>query len=513
MGNFILTYDIGTTGNKCTIFDTGGKALYTETAAYGTIYPKPGWSEQKPRDFWDSVVSGTRALLKKSGINPSAISVIGISGHMNGCLPVDREGNVLFNDIIHSDSRSISECADISKVIDDKDYYNLTGSRLDPHFTLSKVLWLKKNYPDVYKNTAFFIGSKDYVSYKLTGNLGVTDYSDASMTGMLDINKKEWALGLLRALDVDINKMPKLLKSHDIAGYVTSDTAAELGLVKGTPVVSGGGDGACATKGAGVAKKYEAYNYIGSSSWISVLNDSPILDADARIFNFYDLDGESCNVCGTIQCAASSYDWVLENIAKHEACEALRNNVNVFDHIDEIAKKVPAGSNGVFFLPYLMGERSPLWDENTKGGFVGFTLYNSNRDLIRAAYEGIAYALKSVLDVFEENGLVIDKLNLIGGGAKSPLWNEIMCNIYSKRIFVHRNPREATSLGAAIAAGVGAGIYRDYAGAVKVVEFERGLEPERSLVEKYKKFYSVYKMMYPRLKPIYDEISRLQDME
>ncbi len=509
MKNLILTYDIGTTGNKCTIFESSGRALCARTVSYESLYPRPGWSEQRPGDFWDSVVAGTRALFKETEIDPAHIAVIGLSGHMNGCLPVDKNGNALYNDILHSDSRSLEECKTITEAYTEKEYYEITGIRLDPHYTLPKILWLKNNYPDIYRDTAFFLASKDYIAYKLTGNLGITDYSDASMTAMLDIKNRRWSGELLGALGVDTAKLPVLKRSYDLAGYLTGEAAGLLGLVQGTPVVTGGGDGACATKGAGVMRKLQAYNYIGSSSWICLLNDKPILDKDARIFNFYDLDGENCNICGTIQCATISYDWVLNNIGKYEMEEAKANGTNVFDNIDSIAAQVPAGSNGVFFLPYLMGERSPIWDENTKGGFVGFTLFNKREDLFRATYEGIAYALRSVLEVYEENGLTPDQLTLIGGGAKSGLWNSIMSNIYDKKLMIHKNPREATSLGAAVAAGVGVGIFKDFDEAAGMVEFERTVVPEEEAVKLYKKHYKIYKSMYPSLKSVFENISRL----
>lgn len=509
MGSLILTYDIGTTGNKCTVFDLRGRAVCAETVSYGTIYPKPGWSEQRPLDFWESVISGTRILLKKGGINPSDIAVIGLSGHMNGCLPVGSDGSVLFNDIIHSDSRSTMECGQISNCFDEMSYYNITGVRLDPHYSLPKIMWLKNNYPDIYDNTEYFLSSKDYIAFKLTGSIGNTDFSDASMTGMLDVGKKCWSDELLSALDIDKSKLPQIKKSCDIAGHINAEAARLTGLLKGTPVVIGGGDGACATKGAGIVERLQAYNYIGSSSWISVLNDKPVFDESARIFNFYDLDGESFNVCGTVQCAAISYDWVLNNIGKYEVEEAKRHGINVFDYIDGIAENVPVGSKGVFFLPYLMGERTPIWDENTRGGFVGFTLFNSREDLFRATYEGVSYALRSVLDVYEENGLFPDDLTLIGGGAKSLLWNTIMSNVYRKKLKVHKYPREATSIGAAIAAGVGAGIFNNFGSAIEMTEFEREIKPDEHIMEKYRKYYYIYKMMYPCLKPVYDQISKL----
>lgn len=507
MRDLILTFDIGTTGNKCSLFDSKGKPLFAETVDYETYYPRPGWSEQNPEDFWKSVISGTGKLLQKSGADSSAIAVIGLSGHMNGCIPVDGQGNILFNNIIHSDSRSTKECRDILNTFGNKEFYDITGHRVDPHYTLPKILWIRNRHPELYSRCSYVLNSKDYILFKLTGNLGITDYSDASMTGMLDVNRRKWSEDLVSELGLDLRKLPVIMKSTDVAGYLSNEAAALLGLKAGTPVIAGGGDAACATKGAGVVELGEAYNYIGSSSWIIILNDRPVKDGDARIFNLYDLDGEHCNVCGTMQCATISYDWVLNNIGRYEVEKAKELKENVFDLMDSIAAGVPAGANGIVFLPYLMGERTPLWDENTRGAFIGFGLYNKKEDLFRAVYEGIAFALRSILDVYEENGIKVDTLALIGGGAKSRLWNEIMCNVYGKRVKVHRFPREATSLGAAIAAGVGVGLYRDFKEAASVVEFDRVYDPEMDKVEEYRRFYGIYRMMYPCLKPVFDAMA------
>lgn len=505
----ILTYDIGTTGNKCTVFDERGSVVAAVVEEYGSYYPQPGWAEQDPKDFVKSVVDGTQKLLNQYEILPEEIAVIGLSGHMNGCLPVDGEGRPLFNNIIHSDARTGKQCEDILAKFDAIEAYNITGNRIDPHYTLPKILWFKEHYPDIYKNTAYFLNTKDYISYWLTGNLGITDLSDASLTCMLDIKKGVWAKEFIKELEIDINKLPRLYRSHDLAGGLRKEAADMLGLKEGTPVVVGGGDGACATKGAGVMDTGLAYNYIGSSSWISTLSDRPVLDKEARIFNFYDLDGIHCNVTGTVQCATISYDWVRDNIALYEKELAERNDQSIFEIMQQMAEKSPIGSNGVFFLPYLMGERTPHWDKNTRGAFIGFTLFHKREDLFRAVYEGIAYALRSVIDVFEENGLEVEKLTLIGGGAKSPLWNEIMCNVYRKPLAVHSSPGEATSLGAAIAAGVGIGLFKNYKEAAKAIKYKRELTPNPEQVEEYKKYYKVYKMMYPQLKPIYETISYL----
>lgn len=224
----ILTYDIGTTGNKCTVFDERGSVVAAVVEEYGSYYPQPGWAEQDPKDFVKSVVDGTQKLLNQYEILPEEIAVIGLSGHMNGCLPVDGEGRPLFNNIIHSDARTGKQCEDILAKFDAIEAYNITGNRIDPHYTLPKILWFKEHYPDIYKNTAYFLNTKDYISYWLTGNLGITDLSDASLTCILDIKKGVWAKEFIKELEIDINKLPRLYRSHDLAGGLRKEAADML---------------------------------------------------------------------------------------------------------------------------------------------------------------------------------------------------------------------------------------------------------------------------------------------
>ncbi|HHZ13206.1 MAG: xylulokinase [Caldicoprobacterales bacterium] len=508
-GNFILTYDIGTTGNKCTVFDEEGKKVWSTVSGYDTIYPQPGWSEQRPEDFWRSVIEATRELTEKYGMNPMDIEVIGLSGHMNGCLPVDSQGQPLFNNIIHSDVRTESECQALSKVFQSNEIYEITGNRIDPHYTLPKILWLKRHYPKVYENTAYFLNTKDYIAYKLTGNLGITDYSDASLTCIMDIKARKWSEDIVKSVGIDMGKLPQIIKSHDIVGKLSKEAASILGLKEGIPVVAGGGDGACAAKGAGVVREGMAYNYIGSSSWISTPSKTPILDKKARIFNICDLDGIHYNVIGTVQSATICYDWVIDNLGRYEKELAITNNDNIFEIIQGLAEESPIGSRGVFFVPYMMGERTPHWDADARGGFIGFTLYHNRNDLFRAVYEGVSYALRSVLDAFEENQHNVEKLNLIGGGAKSTLWNEIMCNVYNRPLYIHAHPGEATSLGAAIAAGVGVKMFKSFDEAEGIIEFSKNFTPHPESVKEYRRYYEVYKMIYPSLKPVYDAIAML----
>ncbi len=505
MGELVLTYDIGTTGNKCTIFDTAGETLASVTVAYGTEYPRPGWSQQNAEDYWDSVVRGTRELVRVAPELAADVCGIGLSGHMNGMLPVDGGGNALFPEIIHSDNRSASLCNGIRKEIGDDEFFGITGNRIDSHLSLPKMLWFRDNHRSLYEKTAWFLQSKDYIAGRLTGKFGKTDFSDASLTCVLDLRKKKWSSRILKACSLDGDKMPELLSSHDRVGELSSEAAGLLGLVQGIPVFAGGGDASCSARGAGVSDYFTAQNYIGSSSWISVLSAEPLMDSRRRIQNFYDIDGKSMNVCGTVQSAGIALDWMMKELA------AGGDELPSYRSVEALAGRVPPGSSGIFFIPYMMGERTPHWNPSLKGGFVGLSLIHTREDMIRAVFEGVALALRDVLEVFKENGLCVEELALSGGGALSPFWNRMMSSIYGRPVKISSSPKQATSLGAAMAAAVGAGLFPDYKSAASLVQFDRNYEPDPDHSPVYEHVFREYQSLYEPYAVLSGELTRYQN--
>lgn len=500
--DYILTCDAGTTGCKATVFSADGTAMSSVRRSYDTEYPKPNWSEQSADLTWKAVVGCVRELLQQ--VDPMRIAVIGLSGTMNGCIPVDAAGNALYPNIIHSDSRAWPEVKEIGAVIGADDFYRLTGNRLDHHYTLPKILWLRKHMPGVYERARWWLNTKDFIYGKLTGRFGYTDYSDASLTIALDIRKKKWAEELLGDLRVDVRKMPEIRVGHDVSGKVSVEASKLTGLRAGTPVAIGGGDGACTARGAGLSTPGSAYSYIGSSAWVSQLTDEPLLDKQARIFNYLDMDGKSNHACGTVQCGAAAYDWAIHNLLNVEGADMTAAD---YSRIENMARQIEPGCEGVLFLPTLMGERTPYWDANTRGALIGFSLYHDKRHIARAVYEGVAFALNSCAEVMRECGRPVTSLMLTGGGARSGLWPAMIASIFGVTTRVHQNPGESTSLGAAITAGVGVGIYEDYAGGAKTVRARSSHEPNEKQAKKYERVYPVYAAMYERLKPLFDEIS------
>lgn len=494
-GSLLLVFDIGTTALKCAVFDASGTELGSASASYPCHYPVPGWAEQDPEDFWRAALSAWGRLSTERPIDASAIEAIGLSGHMNGCLPVDADGTPLRREIIHSDSRASSERKDILSTAGAEEVYALTGNRVDEHLSLPKILWMKKNEMELYRRTAFFLNSKDYLRFKLTGRVGETDLSDASLVGALDLRAKGWAVDFLRGLGLDPGKFPVLRESSEVCGGLLVDAARALNLRSGVPVVYGGGDAACATRGAGVGGPSSAYMSLGSSAWISTLASGPAADPGMRMQHFYDLDGASCNVCGTVQCAGAAADWIAALVSATLA------------DLDVRAAAVPPGSRGILFSPYLMGERTPHWDAGVRGSFIGLSLFHDASSLVRAVYEGVAYALRDVFSVYAELGVPLPVLTVLGGGAKSELWRGIIADVLGCPLRLHPATSSATSLGAAMAAGVGVGLFADFDAAAKVVVLGGAEEPRRENIERYDRLYRIFKKAYGRLRPLYRELA------
>jgi xylulokinase len=492
----LLTFDIGTTGNKCSLFSSDGRTLASVTVPYPTCYVRPGWAEQEPEDYWRSTAAGTKLLGERYPEYLKRVVGIGLSGHMNGMLPVDGAGQPLYREIIHADSRSEPQCRYIRERIAEDEFFRITGNRIDSHLSLSKVLWFRDEYPDLYRKTAAVLQSKDFIVGRLVGRMGTTDLSDASLTCALDISGKHWSSELLQEVGLELEKFPVILRSHDIVGELCTEAAQLLGLPAGLPVTAGGGDAACSTRGAGINDYTTAMNCIGSSSWISLLAAEPLLDAGMRIQNFYDIDGESCTICGTVQSAGSVVDWMADVLAKIEDVPGMDDSVR-YQHLEQLASLSPPGANGMLLLPYFMGERTPHWNQDLKGSFVGLTPGHTRSDMARAVYEGVGFALRDVLQVFAENNLPVNELVLTGGGALSPFWNQLLSSLFSLPITIPSDPKQATSLGAATAAMVGLGMYRSYAEAAGARQYPVRFSPASAEAQAYDTLFSRYQAVYP----------------
>ena len=508
MENYIIAHDLGTTGNKAALYDREGRLVGASFDAYETEYAHTGWAEQNPQDWWRAVCQSTRRLLAETGVGKNDIAGIAFSGQMMGAVPLDKQARPLRNAIIWADQRALEQELWIRERLSLAEVYQITGHRLSCPYSLAKILWIRDHQPDIYQAAYKFVHAKDSIVARLTGNF-VTDPSDASSMNLYDLEKGDWSGRILDAVDLPVDKLPPIRQSIEVAGEVQASVADEIGVAAGTKVVIGGGDGACAAAGAGVIQAGAAYNYVGSSSWIAISTPKPIYDPQYRTFTFGHVIPNMVMPTGTMQAAGASYQWARDQLAlfEHQAAKAL--GISVYELINLEVAQVDAGAEGLFYLPYLMGERSPRWNPHARGAFVGLTIRHSRAHLYRAVLEGITMNLRVILDAFRQQGTRIDAMRVIGGGASGRIWNQMMADIYG--LPVHRLTilEEATSMGAALVGGVGVGLYPDFSMIETMNDIAATVLPDPNAQAVYDSMYPVFNKIYEVLVPIYDDIAAL----
>jgi len=503
MKQYILAHDLGTTGNKATLYDDEGRLVSSAFYAYETEYAHTGWAEQNPEDWWTAVCVSTQTLFRQAGVRGDEIAAITFSGQMMGCAPLDAAARPLRPAIIWADQRAVEQETWLGERISPEDVYRITGHRLSASYSLCKILWIRDNQPDIYASTHRFMHAKDAIVARLTGCFA-TEPTDASGMNLYDLEAGLWSERIIEAAELDPAKLPELSQSIDVVGYVLPRVAPEIGVAPGTPVVIGGGDGMCAAVGAGVVREGTAYNYIGSSSWIALATKQPIFDPDYRTFTWAHLVPGMFSPCGTMQMAGGSYQWARDQLCSIEQQAAQSLGISPYELMNISAGKSPAGANGLIFLPYLLGERSPRWNPRARGAFVGLTVRHTRADMVRAVLEGITMNLRVILDAFTTQGAQINDMRVIGGGARGRFWNQMMADIYG--IPVHRLTilQEATSMGAAVAGGIGVGLYPDFSISETMNEIAETFEPDPRSQSVYERVYPIFEAAYHALMPIYD---------
>ena len=507
---YILAHDVGTTGNKATLYDEEGTLVRSTFAPYTTLYPHSAWAEQNPEDWWQSLCLSTKQLLREADVLPGEVAAIAFSGQMMGAVPVDGGCNPVCNAIIWADQRATGQIERVAERIDPARVYSITGHRLSPSYSAGKMAWLRDAEPDAYGRTAKFLQAKDFLIARLTGAFA-TDPSDASGTNLYDLRQGTWSGEIVEAFEIPADKLPEIRGSTEVAGEVRQAVAEETGLRAGTPVVMGGGDGSCAATGAGVVGEGLAYNYIGSSSWIAIASPEPILDPEMRTFTWAHLVPGMFSPCGTMQAAGSSYQWARDELARSETAVADSLGISTYELLNQEILQSPPGARGLLFLPYLLGERSPRWNPNARGAFVGLTIRHRHDDLLRAVLEGITFNLCVILDAFRRQGASIEALRVIGGGARGAVWNGIMADIFGVPVQRLTLLEEATSMGAAVAGGVAVGIWRDFSQVDRMVGVESEVQPDQERRALYAELYDTFNRTYEALEgaSIFERLARV----
>lgn len=507
MGNYILAHDLGTSGDKATLFSAEGKLIGSCVSSYDTNYFNDNWAEQDAEDWWKAVASSTKELIETYNIPAEEIRAVSFSGQMMGCLCVDKKGNPLRKSIIWADQRAVEQSKRIEEHISQWDFYNIVGHRNTPSYGIQKLMWIKDHEPEVYANTHKILNAKDYIVFKLTGKF-FTEYSDGNSMACLDINRLCWSEELISYAGVDGDKLPELKPSTHVAGGVTQEAAAMTGLAEGTPVVLGAGDGVTANIGAGSIAPGKTYCSMGTSAWVTTTAEKPIFDEKMRIVNWaHGIEGLYAPN-GTMQTAGGAYSWVKETLGALEAREAKEQGVSPYELMNESIARSPVGANGVIFLPYLLGERAPRWNPNAKGCFVGLKQETTRGDMMRSVLEGVTMNLSVILEILRSK-MEITEIVAIGGGAKGRVWRQIMADIFDAKILVPTLLEEAGSMGAAIIGGVGAGVFKDFTVVDRFLEIDSTQMPHPQSVESYGPYKEVFNDSYFALTEVFEKLSRI----
>lgn len=487
---YLLAIDLGTTSVKVSLFDPDASVIGSYHKRVKTKISSGGGSRQDAGVWLQCVVEGVRSLTEKFPDQAAGIAGIAATGHMMGCLPVDRDGKPLFDHMLHSDTSARHEAEMINELIGSENFYQMTGNILNGSSVLPKIIWFRNNHPELYKQTSCFLNSKDFITGFLTGTYGNTDLSDASHSGIIDIRDRSYNTGLYQSLKLTLDKMPDLHTGTEIIGKLCRASAKAMNLKPGIPVATGAGDGACSAIGAGAGKPGDVYCCMGTTAWIASITSKPVFDSRQRSFNIIAGDGKAVGSYGTIQNCGRSTDFALDFF-----------KIDSMQEFDRLAGMAPAGSLGLIYLPYLDGERGPLNDPDTQGVFFGINTEHNQTHGLRSVLEGVAMALRHNADVHRENGCVIDKIKLIGGGARSKVWREIMAGTMPATISrVDVPPEDATTLGAAMLAGIGIGLYKDLAEATSQVQAVGETRPLQDQIQIYNNIYEIYCRLYPALK-------------
>lgn len=497
MKKYLLSIDVGTSACKIVIFSEKGEVVAQTSGDYKVYYPKEGYVEQDPVEWWKAVCESIKRAIDMSQINPKDIAGIGVDGQSWSAIALDKDGEVLTNTPIWMDTRSQKVCDRLNQQIGKDRIFELCGNSLQPSYTTPKILWYKENMPEVYKKTTTILQSNSYIVYMLTGKK-TQDKSQGYGLHCFDMHTGTWDKDMALEMGIDITLLPDIYDCHEVVGTVTEKAAKLTGLVPGTPVVAGGLDAACGSLGVGVIYPGQTQEQGGQAGGMSICTDE-YKAHEALILSYHVVPNLWLLQGGTVG-GGGVMRWLERELGDYERIESVHKKRNSFELLNDIAEKVPPGSDNLVFLPYMQGERSPIWDPNAKGVYYGLDFSKTKGHIVRASMEGVAFSLKHNLDVAESIGVKVEELRAMGGAANSLLWTQIKSDVTGKRIKVPSSDT-ATAMGAAILAGVGVGLYKDFDEAVdRMIDIKREHTPDMKNHEAYKKNYAIYLDLYKNLK-------------
>lgn len=493
--SYLLGIDSSTTATKALLIDENGTVVGVAAAEYPYETPKPLWSEQHPDLWWEGTVQSIRDLLSQTAISPDEIIGIGLTGQMHGLVLLDERGNVLRPSILWNDQRTGDQCDTIRARLGKSRLIELTGNDALTGFTAPKILWVQENEPEIFAKARHVLLPKDFVRYKLTGDLAV-DRAGAAGTLLLDVKTRDWSTEVLDALEIPTSWMPPTHEGPQITGRISAEAASETGLKAGTPVVGGGGDQAAGAVGMGAVKEGIVSLSLGTSGVVFAATNQPTIEPEGRLHAFCHSVPGRWHLMGVMLSAAGSLRWYRDVLAP---------GVD-FDELLAPAGDIPAGCEGLLFLPYLTGERTPHPDPLARGAFVGLTVRHDKPHMTRSVLEGVSFGLRDSFELMKGAGLSgIEQVRISGGGARSPLWRQILADIFNSEL-VTVNTTEGAAYGAALLAGVGADVWSSVDDACdSVIELTGSTKPSEN-VAAYEEMYQHYRGLYPALKPTFDAL-------
>jgi xylulokinase len=493
---YFLGIDTSTTGSKALIIDERGDVIAVASSPHTLQTPRPLWSEQDPREWWEAVAASIRSALEQAGIGGEAVGAVGLTGQMHGLVLLDEAGNVLRPAILWNDQRTQSQCDEIHARLGRERFIQISGNVALTGFTAPKILWVKENEPEVYAGAKHVLLPKDYIRLKLTGEYAM-DKADGAGTVLFDLKSRDWSDEVLSALDIPREWMPRTFEGPEFTGYVTEKAAALTGLKAGTPVAAGGGDQAAQAVGVGAVRPGIVGLTVGTSGVVFATTSSALIEPEGRLHAFCHAVPGLWHFMGVMLSAAGSLQWYRDTLAPNMS----------FDELLKEAESIPAGSEGLQFLPYLTGERTPHPDPLARSAFIGLTIRHHRAHMTRAVLEGVAFGLKDSFTLIQNAGLgAITQVRASGGGTKGALWRQILASVLGAEL-VTVNTTEGAAYGAALLAGVGAGAWTDVPSATDAcIKITGSTQPESSDVDVYQKAYPLYQELYPALKSTFHQM-------
>ncbi len=512
----LLGIDLGTTGVKALLIDEQGNALASATVEYPIYTPKPLWSEQEPEEWWRGTVEAIRLVLAKANINSSNVRGIGLSGQMHGLTPLDKDGKVIRRAILWNDGRTAAECDEyVQRAGGEQRVRELVYNLPSPSYTAPKILWMRNHEPVNYARVAHMLLPKDYIRFRLSGEYA-TDMSDATGTGLLDPTHRAWSMEMTRLLEIDTAILPRLGEGHEVTAHVSAIGARETGLAEGTPIVGGAGDQPASAVGAGIVKEGIVSVTIGTSGVVFASTDSmPVPGArgvSPLLEVFCHAVPHTWFYMGVMLSAGGSLRWFRDVVAQGNSALVKRqtSNDDPYDVLLRDAATTAPGAEGLIFVPYLTGERTPHRDPLARGAFVGLTVRHTQAHMARAVIEAITYGLRDSLELIRQSGIRVDEVRAAGGGARSPIWRQWLADIFDAEITLI-NSSEGGASGVALLAGVGAGVWantREACDATLRVTSRTEPTKDVSVRRAYDESYAVFRSLYPALKDTFHRLSK-----